>query len=76
MHGIKMPRPSRLRDCLPSPSAVSGSLTSTALTVTEHGLQKDRSSNPSLAIVTWGDSLNVFGAPFVVFKMRMAISRR
>lgn len=47
----------------------------TALTIIECGLQKDRSSNPSFAIMTWGDS-HVFGAPFVVFKMRMAIWRR
>ena len=29
--------------------------------IKECGLQEERSSNPSLDILTWGNSLNVFG---------------
>lgn len=53
---------------------MSGSLTGTCLVIKAGGLQKNMSSNPGLAIMTWDDSLNVYGAPFVVFKIRMATS--
>lgn len=53
---------------------MSGSLTGTSLVIKAGGLQKNMSSNPGLAIMTWDDSLNVYGAPFVVFKIRMTTS--
>lgn len=37
-------------------------------------LRKDRSSNSGLAMMSWGDSLNVLGALFIVLKMTMAVS--
>lgn len=37
-------------------------------------LRKDTSSNSGLAIMSWGDSPNVFGALFIVLEMTMAVS--
>lgn len=67
-HGIKKPRlsrPPKAQRCRPaqgqSTCAVSDSLTGAVLVIKESGSPGDMSSNPSLDIMTWGDSLHAFG---------------